>query len=64
MTQLVCQCGGIVPRPMPIKCPHCGRLITTVRQPRGALLWPAVVIIGFFGLLILGLVALLKWFGA
>ncbi len=61
MTQIVCQCGGIVPRPMPTKCPHCGRVIVSVRQPRGALLWPALVIGGFFALLIGGLWILLTW---
>lgn len=61
-TRLVCQCGGEVPRPLPPNCPHCGRIITGVRRPRGAWLWPLVVIGSFFGLLVLGTFALLKWF--
>lgn len=61
MSQLVCQCGGIVPRPMPIKCPHCGRVIVSIRRPRGTYLWPMLVIGGFFSLMIAGLWLLLTW---
>lgn len=64
MSQLICQCGGVVPRPLPPTCPHCDRVITGVRRPRGAFLWPIVVVTSFFALLILGLVMLLQWFGA
>lgn len=62
-TRMVCQCGGEVPRPLPSHCPHCGRLITTVRASRLAWLWPVVVIGGFFALLLGGLFGLLKLFG-
>lgn len=48
---------------MPLHCPHCGRIITQVRRPRGQWVLPVVIIGSFFGLLVLGVLALVKWFG-
>jgi hypothetical protein len=62
-TKLICQCGGEVPRPLPPHCPHCGRVISGVRRPPLAWLWPAVVIGAFFAALLAGLFLLLKLFG-
>lgn len=47
---------------MPPNCPHCGRLIGSVRRPRGEWIGPVVIVVSFFGLLMLGVFALVKWF--
>jgi hypothetical protein len=63
-TRIICQCGGEVPRPIPPTCPHCGKVIASVRRPVGAWLWPILVIAGFFALLLGGVFGLLWVFGA
>lgn len=60
-TRLICDCGGEVPRPLPPNCPHCGRIIKAVRRPPLAFLWPALVIGGMFGLLLVGVYFLVQW---
>ncbi|MGE0608711.1 MAG: hypothetical protein AB7O62_16575 [Pirellulales bacterium] len=39
---LTCDCGGRIPRPLPAKCPHCGRRIAGVY---GAPAWLAFAIV-------------------
>ena len=63
-TRLVCQCGGEISRPIPPKCPHCGKIIASIRRPAAAWLWPILVIGGFFGLLLAGVFVLLRIFAS
>ena len=30
--RIACQCGGTLTRPIPKKCPHCGKDIVALRQ--------------------------------
>jgi len=31
--KIVCQCGGEIARPIPMRCPHCGAVIVGMRLP-------------------------------
>ena len=62
-TRLVCDCGGEVPRPRPAHCPHCGKLIVSIRRSPVAWLWPVLVSGGFFLLVLAGLFILLQVVG-
>jgi hypothetical protein len=56
----ICDCGGEVPRPRPVQCPHCGRLIVSVQRSPAAWLLPVAVVGGFFLLLLGGFFIILR----
>ncbi len=62
-SRLVCECGGEISRPIPPNCPHCGRIIASVRRPAIAWLWPLIAIGLLFALLVGGVLVLVRMFG-
>ena len=54
---IACDCGGELPRPMPIRCPHCGRPIVAIRRRR----WPLAMAVLIIGLIFAALLAYLRW---
>ena len=63
MARLICSCGGQIRQPVPPTCPHCGRVIRGVRHPWGAVIGRLAVVAIFFGILVLGLLLMVAWFG-
>jgi hypothetical protein len=55
MRRLTCSCGGELSRPLPTRCPHCGKRITRLRR-RIDWLGPLLVL-----LLFAAIVWLLVW---
>lgn len=55
MARLTCECGGEIPRPVPGRCPHCGKRIARVRR---GVDWLSPLIIA---LLFLAVLAALYW---
>jgi hypothetical protein len=57
--KLVCDCGGVIPRPLPANCPHCGaRIVGVDRRANWA---PPVIVALLFGVLLAFLWALQRW---
>ncbi|MFO0896020.1 MAG: hypothetical protein U0836_01210 [Pirellulales bacterium] len=54
---LRCSCGGRVERPVPPKCPHCGRQIVGVRASRLSWFHPVLIVDALFA----ALVGFLAW---
>lgn len=53
----VCECGGELPRPLPHACPHCGAVISSVRQSRSPFIRQLLIILATFA----ALVGFLMW---
>ena len=51
-----CDCGGELARPVPSRCPHCGRVIAGVRRRRRSALLPLVAVSLLFAMLVAYLV--------
>ena len=55
--KLICTCGGLIRRPLPAECPHCGAPIRRVRPHIWSHIYPLLVVTAIFGCL----VAFLWW---
>jgi hypothetical protein len=50
--KLMCECGGLLSRPLPDNCPHCGARIVGVRRRLWTMVLPLVVVVAMFSGLI------------
>ncbi len=50
--QLVCGCGAELNRPMPVRCPSCGVVLSRVRVHWWSYLMPLLIVGALFTLLI------------
>ena len=57
--KIVCQCGGRLERPIPKKCPHCGKKILGVRTSLWHSIYPVLAIVAMFAV-----VAGFLWYAA
>ncbi len=48
---ITCDCGGELSRPLPVHCPHCGKLLTSVKHSRLPLVKGLLVIGATFAVL-------------
>ncbi len=55
--RIVCECGGLLQRPIPKTCPHCNAEIIAVRQRR----WPLYLSILIVAGLVAGLMIYVWW---
>ena len=55
--RITCECGGVLTRPIPETCPHCGARIVAVKRR----LWPRILPLAIVALMFAALIAFVCW---
>jgi hypothetical protein len=55
--RITCECGGVLTRPIPETCPHCGARIVAVKRR----MWPRILPLVMVALMFAALIAFVCW---